>query len=140
MLAAEFVFGSNPRPHTVVVFVGQASGVTDSDLGNCFNLSASLFRARLRSSKSGRFLKTRIVFICSGDRTVGGTPPADQHRRSQPRHDGLVASQVFAFPLASGSKDAAFVVTLPPGQYTVHAKASDGVSTGVVLVEVYAVP
>jgi uncharacterized delta-60 repeat protein len=51
-----------------------------------------------------------------------------------------VAEQVFAFPLAAGSRDAAIVATLEPGVYTVHGAAADGVSTGVVLVEVYVVP
>jgi hypothetical protein len=50
-----------------------------------------------------------------------------------------VAAAVGAFPLSAGSKDAAFVVTLPPGPYTVQATGKDG-STGIVLVEVYLVP
>jgi len=50
-----------------------------------------------------------------------------------------VAGQVFAFPLDDGSKDAAFVVTLPPGSYTVNARGKND-STGVALVEVYLVP
>ncbi|MBE2214425.1 MAG: hypothetical protein IAE82_11180 [Opitutaceae bacterium] len=50
-----------------------------------------------------------------------------------------VARQVFAFSLVEGSKDAAFVVTLPPGAYTVNARGKNG-STGVALVEVYLVP
>lgn len=50
-----------------------------------------------------------------------------------------VAAQVGAFPLGAGSKDAAFVVTLTPGVYTVHASGVGG-STGVALVEVYLVP
>jgi hypothetical protein len=49
------------------------------------------------------------------------------------------AADVSAFPLAAGSADAAFVVTLPPGLYTVIGSAADGTSTGVVLVEVYVV-
>ncbi len=49
------------------------------------------------------------------------------------------AEQVSAFSLADGSKDAAFVVTLPPGVYTVIGSSADGVGTGVVLVEVYVV-
>lgn len=52
----------------------------------------------------------------------------------------LVAAQVGAFPLPAGSKDAAFVVTLPSGGYTVQATAADGTSTGIALVEVYEVP
>ena len=50
-----------------------------------------------------------------------------------------VAAQVHAFSLSAGSKDAAFVVTLPPGIYTVHASGVGG-TTGVALVEVYLVP
>lgn len=51
-----------------------------------------------------------------------------------------VALQVGAHPLPAGSKDAAFVVTLPSGNYTVQATASNGTSTGIALVEVYEVP
>ncbi|BET66290.1 hypothetical protein ASA1KI_12080 [Opitutales bacterium ASA1] len=50
-----------------------------------------------------------------------------------------VADEVGAFPLAPDSKDAALVVTLPPGLYTIHA-AGTGQSTGVALVEIYLVP
>lgn len=50
-----------------------------------------------------------------------------------------IAGQVGAFPLASGSKDAAFVVTLNPGTYTAIARGADG-TTGVALVEVYLGP
>ena len=45
---------------------------------------------------------------------------------------------VGAFDLASGSKDSAFVVTLPPGAYTIQATGKEG-ATGVALVEVYLV-
>lgn len=51
-----------------------------------------------------------------------------------------IATELGAFALAEGSKDAAFVVTLPPGGYTVVGSATDGTSTGVALVEVYVVP
>ena len=51
----------------------------------------------------------------------------------------LIADQVHAFPLTAGSKDAAFVVTLPPGVYSAVARGNAG-GTGVVLVEVYGVP
>jgi hypothetical protein len=50
-----------------------------------------------------------------------------------------VAAQVFAFPLDAGSADAALVITLQPGVYTVVGSAADLVSTGVALVEVYEV-
>jgi hypothetical protein len=49
-----------------------------------------------------------------------------------------VAEQVGAFGLEPGSKDAAFVITLQPGVYTVHAAGADG-GTGVALVELYLV-
>jgi len=46
---------------------------------------------------------------------------------------------VGAFSLASGSADAAMVVTLPPGSYTVQLSGASG-TTGVGLAEVYEVP
>ncbi|MBE2215631.1 MAG: family 43 glycosylhydrolase [Opitutaceae bacterium] len=60
-----------------------------------------------------------------------GTPGAATTR--------TVAAQVSAFSLAAGSKDAAFVVSLPPGAYTVQARGADG-GSGIALVEVYVVP
>jgi outer membrane protein assembly factor BamB len=44
--------------------------------------------------------------------------------------------EVGAFPLRSGSKDAALLALLTPGVYTAHASSSDG-RGGVVLVEAY---
>jgi hypothetical protein len=49
------------------------------------------------------------------------------------------AQRVGAFPLPAGSKDAALVVELPPGAYTVHVEPSTG-APGVALVEVYTLP
>jgi hypothetical protein len=49
-----------------------------------------------------------------------------------------VAAQIYAFALRASSRDAAFVVTLTPGIYTVHATGV-GTTTGVALVEVYVV-
>lgn len=49
-----------------------------------------------------------------------------------------VAARVGAFALSSGSKDAALVATLPPGNYTVQASGVSG-TTGVALVEIYVV-
>ena len=54
-------------------------------------------------------------------------------------HTAAVAAQVGAFALANGSKDAAVVVTLPPGAYTVQASGA-GNTTGTALVEIYVVP
>lgn len=44
-----------------------------------------------------------------------------------------------AFPLAAGSRDAATIVTLPPGEYTAHVASGTGVP-GVALVEIYELP
>jgi hypothetical protein len=46
---------------------------------------------------------------------------------------------VGAFALPAGSKDAALLITLPPGAYTAQISGVNG-STGVALVEVYEVP
>lgn len=43
-----------------------------------------------------------------------------------------------AFALTTGSRDAALLVTLPPGEYTAQVSGSDD-GTGVALVEVYEV-
>lgn len=50
-----------------------------------------------------------------------------------------VATQVGAFALPSGSKDAAFVVTLPAGAYTVQVSGVSN-TTGLALVEIYEAP
>ncbi|MBL9212204.1 MAG: lamin tail domain-containing protein [Opitutaceae bacterium] len=50
-----------------------------------------------------------------------------------------VAAQVGAFALPAGSKDAAMVVTLPPGNYTVQASGTNN-TTGAALIEIYVVP
>jgi Tol biopolymer transport system component len=47
--------------------------------------------------------------------------------------------QAGAFPLASGSKDAVILMTLPPGLYTAVVTGANG-ATGIALVEVYEVP
>lgn len=46
------------------------------------------------------------------------------------------AAAVGAFPLSSGSRDAAIVVALPPGMYSAHLRAADEVG-GVALFEAY---
>jgi hypothetical protein len=49
------------------------------------------------------------------------------------------ASKAGAFALAAGSKDAALLITLPPGTYNAQVTGV-GNTTGVSLVEVYEVP
>jgi hypothetical protein len=50
-----------------------------------------------------------------------------------------VSAVIGAFPLSRGSKDAAYLLELPPGAYTVHLTAI-GTTGGTALVEVYLVP
>jgi len=50
-----------------------------------------------------------------------------------------VFASVGAFSLATQSRDAALLVTLPPGQYTAQISGAGG-TTGIALVEVYEVP
>jgi hypothetical protein len=50
-----------------------------------------------------------------------------------------VFGSVGAFALATQSRDAAVLATLPPGSYTVQVSGASG-GTGVALVEVYEVP
>jgi hypothetical protein len=49
------------------------------------------------------------------------------------------AIQVGAFPLIAGSKDAALIVTLPPGAYTAQVSGNGG-ATGAGMAEVYEIP
>lgn len=49
------------------------------------------------------------------------------------------AGKVGAFPFASGSRDAALVVALPPGIYTATASAT-GSASGIALLELYELP
>ena len=48
-------------------------------------------------------------------------------------------SAVGAFALDSGSRDAALIVTLPPGSYTAQVRGADG-GTGEALIEIYEAP
>ena len=48
-------------------------------------------------------------------------------------------SSVGAFPLTAGSKDAAVIVSLPAGGYTVQVSGADG-GTGIAIIELYEVP
>jgi hypothetical protein len=66
---------------------------------------------------------------------IGGE--ANDDWTGQPISDA--AAKVGAFAFAPGSKDAALLVTLKPGQYTVHLTGKAGM-TGTALVEVYLVP
>jgi hypothetical protein len=47
------------------------------------------------------------------------------------------AVQSGAFALSPGSKDAAMLMTLVPGAYTVQVSSGDGAATGLALAEIY---
>lgn len=53
--------------------------------------------------------------------------------------DAAVMAQVGAFALPAGSKDAALVITLPAGNYTVVTSGVAG-ATGIAVAEVYSIP
>lgn len=69
-----------------------------------------------------------------------GTPPVEANGDWSLRADAAATEQAAAsagaFPLMAGSKDAALVVELPPGGYTVQVEPETG-GGGVALVEVY---
>ena len=50
-----------------------------------------------------------------------------------------VASQMGAFPLTAGSKDAVLLLTLEPGTYTAQVRGTEATS-GVALLEIYEIP
>jgi len=59
--------------------------------------------------------------------------------RLTPAQISAICRQCDLAELASGSKDAAMVVDLPPGGYTVHVNGAAG-KVGVALIEIYVVP
>jgi hypothetical protein len=76
-----------------------------------------------------------VVTVLSGGTTLGtnagwGTGTSSAAQLS------AAAVQVGAFPLPSGSKDSAILLTLQPGAYSVEVSSASG-ATGVALVEVY---
>lgn len=78
-----------------------------------------------------------IITIYSGQEIV-----ATNDRWQASANAAAVASAtsiVGAFALAPGSEDAALLITLPPGAYTVEVKGKGG-TEGVALLEIYGVP
>jgi hypothetical protein len=94
-----------------------------------FGVSGVLADPTLSIYRHDVTLNTDELILTNDDWSTG---PGAQRTRD-------VATQVHAFALPEGSNDAAFVVTLNPGVYTVHARGANN-TTGVALVEVYAVP
>ncbi len=66
--------------------------------------------------------------LASNDNWETGTRTAAQM--------SVASAEVGAFTLVAGSRDAALLITLEPGSYTVHLTGA-GTSTGVALIEVY---
>ena len=64
--------------------------------------------------------------------------PSSASRGITPTELAAAAGTSGAFPLADGSKDAALILTLPPGAYS--AVVSGGGTSGTALVEVYELP
>ncbi len=79
-----------------------------------------------------------IIASNSGWGTAPATGPSTVHA-GVIAATAAVMAEVGAFPVLSGSTDAAMVVTLPPGNYTAQLSGV-GASSGIGLVEVYEVP
>lgn len=112
MTAGFVITGSQPK--TVLV---RAVGPT---LGTTFGLPGSLSAARLEVFKGS----TSIAVGTDWGAATNAAAVAD------------TAARTGAFPLATGSKDAALVLTLTPGNYTATATGQNG-AAGVALIEVY---
>ncbi len=69
----------------------------------------------------------------------GAAVASNDNWSSDAQNVAAAASQSGAFALADGSRDAALVLTLPPGGYTIQVSGVNG-TTGVALAEVYALP
>ena len=87
-----------------------------------FNIPGALSNPRLTLFRGSEIL--------SANDNWSDTANADEIAR--------IATAVGAFPLAAGSADAALLIDLAPGAYTIHAAGVDG-ATGVAVVEVYEV-
>jgi hypothetical protein len=79
------------------------------------------------------------VVIAQNDDWSVPTPINVQQTAATAAELAAVAQSVGAFALTTGSRDAAVLVTLPPGAYTAQV-AGAGTTTGVALVEVYEAP
>lgn len=76
--------------------------------------------------------------LYSGDDAVAAATNNDWETNDGPAI-AAASSTVGAFPLVAGSKDAAFILTLEPGAYTVQLAGANA-TTGIGLIEVYEIP
>jgi hypothetical protein len=113
VLIAGFVIGGN-APKTVLI-----RGVGAALAG--YGVTGVLVNPQIAVYAGGTLLAS------DDDWETGITTPANLM---------TVSARVGAFPLAAGSKDAAVLVTLQPGAYTVHVTGVAN-TTGIALVEVY---
>jgi hypothetical protein len=79
----------------------------------------------------------RLQLFNSGGASIATND--DWQVQANPVAISTAASQVGAFVLPIGSKDAALLMTLNPGNYTFQAKSAEG-SAGSVLLEAYEMP
>ena len=90
-----------------------------------FGLTATLDNPLLRVYRGGELV---------GENDNWSAVPAEAIATAQ------VARDTGAFALASGSKDAAVILTLMPGAYTGQVSPADGTRPGTALVEIYELP
>ncbi len=84
----------------------------------------------------GGFLRDPVLTLRSGQTVVAAN---DRWAATDAEMMADASRRVGAFALAPDSEDAAVLVTLPPGAYTVEVKGKDG-GEGVALLEIYEVP
>jgi hypothetical protein len=114
---------SNEAPKTLLVRVVGPTLATFGVAGTMGNPKLELYRLNPATGRND--------LVATQDNWGSATDAA---------YTAQVAGQVGAFALPAGSLDAALVVTVAPGSYTVVGSSSDGIATGVVLVEIYVVP
>jgi hypothetical protein len=118
-----FVIGGSTSVKVLVRAVGPTVGAAPFNVG-------------------GAIADPKLTLIAAGGATLGsnddwGTPVGTGAATAAQLSAAFAA--VGAFNLPAGSKDAALLVTLSPGNYTAQVTASTG-TTGVGLVEVYEAP
>jgi len=88
----------------------------------------------LTAFKIAHPLSDPLIKVLEGDRTIA----ENDNWESAPNLPALEAASTDAgaFPLAPGSLDAALLITVPPGSYTIQLSGADGAS-GVGLIELY---
>ncbi|MES2694855.1 MAG: hypothetical protein V4773_15385, partial [Verrucomicrobiota bacterium] len=116
---------SNPSTATLLV---RATGPSLSSLGVVGTMSNPKLQV---INSAGRV-------VAENDDWSPERPPSSAENPAWSIQNASV--MVGAFPLDNGSRDAAVVVTLPPGAYTLVISGSTAVDAGVVLGEVYHMP